>query len=152
MSAGVISGGYFDEDVGGGISQFATTTFNAAFFAGIDIPQYRAHSVYISRYPYGREATLNFPQPDLELRNNTPHHLMIWTSYTSTSITVSIYSTPYWEVEQTGQFTSRSGLCRNVTTLRQRTDPDGNVYDDRFFAWYRPGNGLDCGGNPIPRT
>lgn len=152
VPAGVISGGYFDEDVGGGISQFATTTFNAAFFAGIDIPQYRAHSVYISRYPYGREATLNFPQPDLELENNTPHHLMIWTSYTGTSITVSVYSTPYWEVEQTGQFTSRAGQCRNVTTIRERVDPEGNVFEDRFTAWYRPGNGLDCNGNQIPRA
>lgn len=151
VAAGVISGGYFDEDVGGGISQFATTTFNAAFFAGIDIPQYRAHSVYISRYPYGREATLNYPQPDLELENNTPYHLMIWTSYTGTSITVSIYSTPYWEVEQTGQFTSRSGQCRNVTTIRERVDPEGNVFEDRFTAWYRPGNGLDCNGKQIPR-
>ena len=151
VPAGVISGGYFDEDVGGGISQFATTTFNAAFFAGLDIPQYRAHSVYISRYPYGREATLNFPQPDLELYNNTPYHLMIWTSYTGTSITVSIYSTPYWEVEQTGQFTSRAGQCRNVTTIRERVDPDGNVFEDRFTAWYRPGNGLDCNGKQIPR-
>lgn len=152
VSAGVIKAGYFDDDVGGGISQFATTTFNAAFFAGLDIPQYRAHSVYISRYPYGREATLNFPQPDLEIANNTPHHLMIWTSYTGTSITVSVYSTPYWEVEQTGQFTSRAGQCRNVTTLRERTDPDGNLFEDRFFAWYRPGNGLDCNGNQIPRA
>ncbi len=152
VPAGVIKAGYFDEDVGGGISQFATTTFNAAFFAGIDIPQYRAHSVYISRYPYGREATLNYPQPDLELENNTPYHLMIWTSYTGTSITVSIYSTPYWDVEQTGQFTSRAGQCRNVTTIRERVDPEGNVFEDRFTAWYRPGNGLDCNGNLIPRA
>lgn len=152
VAAGVIKAGYFDEDVGGGISQFATTTFNAAFFAGLDIPQYRAHSVYISRYPYGREATLNHPQPDLEIHNNTPHHLMIWTSYTATSITVSIYSTPYWDVEQTGQFTTRVGQCRSVTTIRERTDPDGNVLEDRFFAFYRPGNGLDCNGKLIPRN
>lgn len=152
VTAGVIKAGYFDEDVGGGISQFATTTFNAAFFAGLDIPQYRAHSVYISRYPYGREATLNFPQPDLEIENNTPYHVMIWTSYTGSSITVSVYSTPYFEVEQSGQFTTLVGLCKSVTTLRRRTHPDGNVIDDRFFAFYRPGDGLDCNGKPIPRN
>ena len=30
-------GNEFDTDVGGGVSQFATTAFNAAFFAGLDI-------------------------------------------------------------------------------------------------------------------
>ena len=54
------------EAVGGGISQFATTLFNAAFFAGLDIPEYQSHSIYITRYPYGREATLSYPAPDLE--------------------------------------------------------------------------------------
>ena len=54
-------GNRFDSDVGGGVSQFATTTFNAAFFAGLEIDEYQSHSIYISRYPTGREATLAFP-------------------------------------------------------------------------------------------
>src|SRR5690606_29751454 len=36
VSAGVIQNGVFQDDVGGGISQFATTLFNAAFFGGLD--------------------------------------------------------------------------------------------------------------------
>ena len=50
------------ESVGGGISQFATTLFNAAFFGGLDYDEYQSHSIYISRYPYGREATLSYPE------------------------------------------------------------------------------------------
>ena len=150
VSAGVIERGHFTEDVGGGISQFATTMFNASFFAGLDFDSYQSHSIYISRYPYGREATLNFPQPDLAVVNNTPYSMLVWTSYTSASITVQLYSTPYFEVEQTGQQSGRVSRCTRVNTFRQRTAPDGSVIDDAVFATYRPGEGLDCNGNPIP--
>jgi vancomycin resistance protein YoaR len=124
--------------------------FNASFFAGLDFDSYQSHSIYISRYPYGREATLNFPQPDLAVVNNTPYSMLVWTSYTSASITVQLYSTPYFEVEQTGQQSGRVSRCTRVNTFRQRTAPDGSVIDDAVFATYRPGEGLDCNGNPIP--
>ena len=73
VDAGVISNGVFTTSVGGGISQYATTLFNAAFFAGLDFGDYQSHSIYISRYPYGREATVNFPNVDLEILNTTPY-------------------------------------------------------------------------------
>lgn len=150
VAAGVIQSGHFTDQVGGGISQFATTTFNAAFFAGLDIDEYQSHSIYISRYPYGREATLSFPLPDLELTNNTPYAVMLWPTYTGTSITVDIWSTEYFEVEQTRQTSYKIGRCTRVNTYRSRTAPDGTVIDDMYFATYRPGEGLDCNGNPTP--
>ncbi|MFV1989992.1 MAG: VanW family protein, partial [Acidimicrobiales bacterium] len=73
VSAGVIANGVFESDVGGGVSQFATTLFNAAFFAGLDYGEYQSHSIYISRYPYGREATVNYDHPDLVIKNTTPY-------------------------------------------------------------------------------
>jgi hypothetical protein len=150
VAAGVIQSGHFTDQVGGGISQFATTTFNAAFFAGLDIDEYQSHSIYISRYPYGREATLSFPLPDLELTNNTPYAVMLWPTYTGTSITVDVWSTKYFEVEQTRQTSYKIGRCTRVNTYRSRTAPDGTVIDDMYFATYRPGEGLDCNGNPTP--
>jgi len=150
VAAGVIQSGHFTDQVGGGISQFATTTFNAAFFAGIDIDEYQSHSIYISRYPYGREATLSFPLPDLELTNNTPYAAMLWPTYTGTSITVDVWSTRHFEVEQTRQTSFKIGRCTRVNTYRSRTAPDGTVIDDMYFATYRPGEGLDCNGNATP--
>jgi vancomycin resistance protein YoaR len=149
VSAGVIENGVFVEDVGGGISQFATTTFNAAFFGGLDFGEYQSHSIYISRYPYGREATVSFPAPDLELINNTPHHVMIWTSYTETSITVQLYSTRYADVVETGQSSQAQGECTRVYTYRERTYPDGSVEEDSVTALYQPGEGLNCQGEPF---
>lgn len=150
VAAGSIQLGRFKDDIGGGVSQFATTMFNAAFFAGLDFAEYQSHSIYISRYPYGREATVSFPAPDLEVVNTTPYGMLIWTDYTDTSITVQLWSTPYFDVVETGQSSYRLGACTRVETFRQRTDPEGRVTDDMVFATYRPGEGLDCNGRPTP--
>jgi vancomycin resistance protein YoaR len=145
VTGGVIQNGVFEESVGGGISQFATTTFNAAFFAGLEIPEYQSHSIYISRYPYGREATLSFPKPDLVLENNTPYGVVLWPTYTETSITMTLWSTKWVSGEQTGQTESPAGNCTRVTTERTRTYlEDGHTEVDHVFATYRPGEGVDC--------
>jgi len=144
LEDGVIYNGKLTKDVGGGVSQFATTAFNAAFFGGLDIPEYQMHTIYISRYPYGREATLSFPNPDLKLTNNTPYGVLIWTSYTPTSITVSLYSTPWVTGEQTNQTTSPAGACTRVVTERTRTWLDGRTGTDTFSVRYQPGDGLTC--------
>ncbi len=151
VPAGSIQQGHLKDDVGGGVSQFATTIFNAAFFAGLEFDDYQSHTIYLSRYPYGREATINYPDVDLAFINNTPYGILIWAEYTETSITVQMYSTQYWEVEQTDQRTWRSGACRSVETFRSRTNPLGVVVEDSVRARYRPGEGLDCAGNPTPR-
>jgi hypothetical protein len=134
VSAPVIENGEFTEGVGGGVSQYATTLFNAAFFAGLDIPAYKAHSKYISRYPFGREATLAYPGVDLKIRNQSPHGVVIWPSYTASSITVQLWSSPYARGEQTGQ--NKTSGCGRVTIERTRTFNDGRGSKDTFNANY----------------
>ncbi len=91
--AGMILRGEVVDVCGGGVSQFGTTTVNAVFFAGLEPDAYKPHSFYISRYPMGREATLNYPSPDIDVKftNDTGNGIVIHTSYTPTSITVSFY-------------------------------------------------------------
>jgi vancomycin resistance protein YoaR len=145
VNAPVIYNATHDEDVGGGVSQFATTTFNAAFFAGLDIPAYQAHTLYISRYPYGREATISWPEPDLKIKNNTPFGVLIWTSYTNTSLTITLYSTPYVKGEQTGQTKTPGKTCDKVVTERTRTwFGDGHTETDNFVANYQYNDGVRC--------
>ena len=134
-AAPAIIDGEYVQDVGGGVSQFATTLFNAAFFAGLPMPEYKMHSEYISRYPYAREATLFYPSVDLTIRNDTPHGIVIWPSYTNTSITVQLWSTPWARGEETGK--SKSSGCGSVTTTRTITYPDGSTDNDSFRANYR---------------
>ena len=153
VPAGMILNGVFVDSVGGGISQYATTLFNAAFFAGLDFIEYQSHTIYLSRYPYGREATVSYPAPDLVLENNTPYGVMLWPTTDATSITVRLYSTPSVVAEQTGQASSARGTsCTRVVTERTRTWlDDGRTETDTVWAQYRP-EGLYCDGTPTVTT
>ena len=153
VPAAMILDGVFVDSVGGGISQYATTLFNAAFFAGLDFIDYQSHSIYLSRYPYGREATVSYPAPDLVIENNTPYGVMLWPTTGDSSITVRLYSTPWVLAEQTNQWSQPRGTsCTRVVTERTRTWPeDGRSETDTVRALYRP-EGLNCDGTPSVTT
>ncbi len=78
-------------NIGGGVSQFGTTLFNAVFYSCLEDVEHRPHSLYFTRYPMGREATLGVPGPDVRFRNNTDSPVLIKTAYTDRSITVKMY-------------------------------------------------------------
>lgn len=90
MAPGIEDGEMVDT-MGGGVSQFATTFFNAMFHGGYEIIERQPHSFYFSRYPMGHEATLSWPKPDLIIRNDTDSGILIKTVYDKTSITVKLY-------------------------------------------------------------
>jgi vancomycin resistance protein YoaR len=92
---------------------------------------------------------MGFPHPDLKLHNNTPYGVLIWTTITPTTVTVTLYSTPYAKAEQTGKAESMNGVCRVVVTTRTRTYPDGHTAKDNLKATYRP-TGKLCTGQPVP--
>jgi vancomycin resistance protein YoaR len=104
IEAGVIEDGVPARAVGGGISQFATTLFNAAYFAAMTDVEHKEHSYYISRYPPAREATV-FQNPDgssvldLKFRNDTPGAVAIQTAWTPESITIRLWGTKHYTVE-----------------------------------------------------
>ena len=91
VAAPAIVDGELEDQIGGGVAQFSTTLFNAAWFAGLDIVTHQPHSLYISRYPPGREATLDWRAIDQKIRNDTAAPLVIRTATTGTSLTVGIY-------------------------------------------------------------
>ncbi|GAA5124400.1 VanW family protein [Alloalcanivorax gelatiniphagus] len=103
----VISDGILVQDLGGGVSQMATTLFNAMFFAGLEDVEHKPHSFYIDRYPVGREATVAWGAVDLRFRNDTPYGVLIDTSFTdstpssSGAVTVTMYSTKHWNITTT---------------------------------------------------
>jgi hypothetical protein len=91
VSAPAIADGELVDQFGGGVSQFSTTLFNAAWFSGLPILRHQPHSKYISRYPPGREATLDFDTIDQTIRNDTSAPVVIRTFTTDTSVTVALY-------------------------------------------------------------
>ena len=99
--AGQIVNGQLEDAIGGGVSQLATTIYNAAFFGGLEIITHTPHQFYISRYPEGREATVSWGGPELIVRNDWPAAVLMKLSAGSAGVTVDFYST---------------GLGREVTT------------------------------------
>ncbi|GAA0802978.1 VanW family protein [Spirilliplanes yamanashiensis] len=99
--APVIVGGKLEPGVGGGASQFTTTLFNAAYYAGLQDVEHKPHSFYFSRYPSVIESTIFYPTLDLKFKNTTEYGVLIDTSYTSNSITVAMWSTKVYDSVKT---------------------------------------------------
>ncbi|MGX1808532.1 VanW family protein [Nocardia sp. NPDC055321] len=121
VESGIIDKGRPSTAVGGGISQFATTLYNAAYFAGLEDAGHTEHSYYISRYPAAREATVFDGAIDLKFRNQTPYGVFIETSTTASEVTVRMWSTKTVEVESvTGERTKPTEP--NTVTLPKGKD------------------------------
>jgi len=149
-------------NVGGGVSQFGTTFFNAVFFGGYEDVEHQPHSIYFSKYPEGREATLGYPHPDVVFRNNTEAPVIIRTSRTASSVSVIFfgnngglkvsaersdrrnYTEPRVIYEEnpslapgTEKVVSRGSEGWTVTVTRVTTYPDGTVEREPFVWRYR---------------
>lgn len=124
VESGIIEDGRPARAVGGGISQFATTLYNASYFAGMQNVEHKAHSYYISRYPAGREATV-FQSPsgasviDVKFKNVAKSGIMITTRWTPSSITVTFWGTKQFDV------TSQTGERLNPTPPHETVVPPG---------------------------
>ncbi len=88
---GTLLRGELVDTIGGGVSQFATTFYNAVYWGGFKDITHKTHSFYFSRYPEGIEATINWPEVDLVFLNDSDGHVLIRTEYTRTSITVKFF-------------------------------------------------------------
>jgi vancomycin resistance protein YoaR len=100
LEAPVIINGELQTGLGGGVCQVSTTVFNAAYEAGLKITSRTNHALYISHYPLGRDATVNYPDTDLRFVNDTDHWLLLRTFVGSYSLTVTLYGTsPQRKVE-----------------------------------------------------
>ena len=94
LEAPVIVNGEVQTGLGGGVCQVSTTVFNAAYEAGLPITARTNHALYISHYPLGRDATVDYPGTDLKFVNDTGHWLLLRTWVGSSSLTVVLYGTP----------------------------------------------------------
>ncbi|WP_245585804.1 VanW family protein [Pseudonocardia asaccharolytica] len=119
VEAGIIEDGHPARGVGGGVSQVATTLYNAAYFAGMVDVAHKEHSYYISRYPVAREATVFDNVIDLKFRNDGPTGVLIQTIWTPRNLTVKMFGTKRYEV------TSTTGPRTNQTPPSTVTIPAG---------------------------
>jgi vancomycin resistance protein YoaR len=94
LEAPVIINGELQTGLGGGVCQVSTTVFNAAYEAGLSITARTNHALYISHYPQGRDATVNYPDVDLRFVNDTGHWLLLRTFVGPSALVVGLFGTP----------------------------------------------------------
>lgn len=161
--AGVIVGGRLTEALGGGVSQMSTTLFNAMFFAGLEDVVHQPHSFYISRYPEGREATLNFGSIDLKFRNDSPHGVLIDAFVSDGQVHARMWSTKVWDIQagkserrnirQPETITDTSEDCTpqsptegfDVTVTRTFVRDGATQRTEEFDTRYNPADRIICG-------
>ena len=119
-TAHVIRNGEIVDGLGGGVCQAGTTMFNTAFFAGLPVPERRNHSLHISHYPMGRDATLNWPTTDLKWRNDSPYGIYITSRATPSTLTFT-----FWSTSRGYKVTSSTSSARNFRAppTRYKDDP-----------------------------
>lgn len=86
----ITAGNVLRQGVGGGVCQYATTLFNAVFFAGLPVVERHEHSLYISHYPTGRDATVAWGSLDFKFRNDTGRSVMIRSWIDGGALTVAL--------------------------------------------------------------
>lgn len=164
------------DSVGGGVSQIATTTFNAAFFSGLKLIAHTPHSFWITRYPMGREATVSWGAPQLIFENNWDAPIVILTHTNDAGITVQFLSDPLGRkvvaIEGTPYSYSKAKIIRErdltlapgEAKVKQSKGEDGfhikygrRVYKDgtlisqEMWHWrYAPEDGIILMGPKLP--
>ena len=163
LEAPVIINGELTNGLGGGVCQVSTTVFNAAYEAGLRITARTNHALYISHYPQGRDATVNYPDVDLRFVNDTPHWLLVRTFVGSSSLVVNLYGSPIHRrvVSQTRPLVETGpvpvkrvpdpALFRGVTAIEEYGQPPRStsvrrlvytangklLYDNTWYSSYR---------------
>jgi vancomycin resistance protein YoaR len=119
-TAHVIQNGEIVDGLGGGVCQAGTTMFNTAFFAGLPVTERRNHSLHISHYPMGRDATLNWPGTDLKFRNDSRYGIYITSRATASSLTFT-----FWSTSRGYKVTSSTSAASNYRAppTRYKDDP-----------------------------
>ncbi|MBX9033098.1 VanW family protein [Gordonibacter massiliensis (ex Traore et al. 2017)] len=176
LGAGAIIDGEYDDAVGGGICQVATTVFNAVYEAGYPVPTRHNHSLYIASYPAGRDAAVSWPDLDLVWKNDTASDVLMRTSYTDGSVTVTLYGVDpgyrvstdvgeWTEGEKHKTKTERDDTLspgtsyvktagtdgKKITVIRTVASSDGSIlHEDPFYSTYDPVTEVVVAGPEAP--
>ena len=167
VQAGAIVNGEHSDAWGGGLSQVSTTTFNAAYLAGMEDVEHTPHSEWFSRYPEGREATIYTGSIDMKWKNTTPYGALVQGWVSGGRAYVRIWGTKYYTVESTTS--GRSGVVQPSTvysdsrtctpqsagnpgfsvTVTRKLFLDGDLTETTSKSWrYKPQNRVVCGEPP----
>ncbi len=161
--AGVFISGELGEEIGGGICQVATTLFNAAVKADLEITERHPHSRPVAYVDKGKDATVSWRIQDLKFVNtrkdpvylvafvnkNKRVEVMIFGKKPTDGITISLYPVivetipekptqyEYTDELPTGEQKVKSDGRKGykVNTYKVKTDAKGNVLSKEFLCY-----------------
>ena len=121
-------GGVFEDALGGGVSAATTAVWTAAFFAGMERTDTRAHSLYISRYQPGLEATVAWGIFDMKFTNDSPNAVLIKTKMTNSSMKVTFWGTREYDAIE-AEFGERVNLKKpkKVVVTSKKCSPQAGI-------------------------
>lgn len=138
----VIKNNQTTPEFGGGICQVSTTVFRAAIYSGLKITERRNHAYPVKYYaPYGMDATIYIPKPDLAFVNNTPGAILVQPTIEGTTLTVRFYGTNDGRVTTVDgpHILARGGdgSMKTVFTQEVNTGDGENFIRDSFWSNYK---------------
>lgn len=153
----VIKNNRTEPEFGGGICQVSSTVFRTAISAGLKITARRNHAYPVSYYrPYGMDATIYIPNPDLKFINNTPGHIFLQPSISGTKLTFQMYGTKDGrQVNIDGPHILESnpdGSMRTIFTQEVSDVSGQNFIRDSFRSNYKSPSLFPHPGDEILKT
>jgi hypothetical protein len=112
--------------------------YNGAFFAGLELIEHQPHSLYIDRYPLGREATISWGGPELIFRNDWPAAVLIDLKASESAITIQLFSSRHGRRVETETFPPHSHGGGGFTVDYTRRVYRGNrlLRDEQYRVRY----------------
>ena len=147
LPATVIAGGKFQQGIGGGICQASTTIYGAAIRTNMVIVERYNHYFKSSYADAGLDATIDYPNLDLKLKNPTDYPMYLQCFMAGSTLYCNIYgyqdpsfdevqitSYTYGENYAANSFSATAirTFLKNGKVVKEETLPDSN------YAYYSP--------------
>ncbi len=177
-SAPIFVNGEVEPQTGGGVCQVATTLYNAALLANLQVLERHHHSRPVHYAPAGRDATVYYGQLDMRFKNTLSHALMVMGEVKAAKLTfwilghredqakvslrrTNLVTLPYARKEfldpslaaGTEKVEVKGRYGKKVTLWRIVTTRSGDRQEQRLHTdTYRPQNEIVKVGPPAPET
>jgi len=108
------------QDIGGGVCQVATTVYNAALFANLDVLERHNHGRVVTYIPTGRDASVYWGSADFRLRNSLGHTVLMLARVGGGDLTVTFIGS---KADDTDVELVRSGVSIIPHGVKEIKDP-----------------------------
>ena len=131
--AGVLVNGQSAMGVGGGICQTSSTIYNAALYCGLHVQERRPHAIPSTYVPVGLDATIDYGNIDLKLKNTFDYQLFMECYMEGSTVVCKIYgleNSDFDEVEVTSSMTSGTNAVAYRTFYKNGKRVTGPNFPD----------------------